>query len=598
MPAPPPPPPPPPPADAPSWQWILGAFLSIGGTTIANFGINIQKYSHTKNTALPEYEQKSFFMQPVWVLGFVFLILGNLADVIALTFAPQSLLAPLGFVGLAVNPVFSVWLNGEKFTYWDLGGTILVVAGATLTTVFGSRQQEDYTLQDLLSFYGRPQFIIYICITAALVVTQYLMIKQTTKDILQNGITYVSDVKLKILRFNYASIGGVIGGQTILMGKSFAEMIKTTASGDNQMASPIPYLFLVVLGTCAFMQIHFTNTGLQYFDAMYVVPVFLVAFTMFSILGGAIYFNEMQQFTAIQWSMYIFGTIVTVVGVFVFSQRVTQQVSQNLSEFELIEEIDEKGNIISVRPVFGPLPASEAKDGEDKSAEVTWVGGAGDSAPAGSIATRPAISVNPLLASRGSATTPLAPLTSDPTNTTRLFTSIIKPTADLLQPAPSSAAADSSAAAAISKRKSFADHLQSLGRSSLRLFNSNILSASNFFPGNVPASASMAQSLARWSELGTLAPVQNATTSSTTSPTPATSGGGGGSGSGGGGGGGAGTVNSAAPVSHHQPQQSAAAGTQMVSPRLLAAHPRSANFGGAPNGDVKQTEVALASLDP
>jgi hypothetical protein len=61
--------------------------------------------------------------------------------------------------------------------------------------------------------------------------------------------------------------------------------------------------------------------GLKYFDALFIVPVFQCFFITFSILGGAVYFKELDAFTDIQWVVFLLAVGTTLFGVLLLSAR-------------------------------------------------------------------------------------------------------------------------------------------------------------------------------------------------------------------------------------------------------------------------------------
>ena len=61
--------------------------------------------------------------------------------------------------------------------------------------------------------------------------------------------------------------------------------------------------------------------ALQLFDALIVVPMFQVTFTVLSILTGAFYFQEIYTFTALQAGLFPLGVLITIVGTYVLSLR-------------------------------------------------------------------------------------------------------------------------------------------------------------------------------------------------------------------------------------------------------------------------------------
>jgi multidrug transporter EmrE-like cation transporter len=72
----------------------------------------------------------------IWLLGFIIFIASNFVNFVALQFAPQSLVAPLGSMSLVVNVIAAPLINKEKFTWKDILGVALIVVGSSMTVLF------------------------------------------------------------------------------------------------------------------------------------------------------------------------------------------------------------------------------------------------------------------------------------------------------------------------------------------------------------------------------------------------------------------------------------------------------------------------------
>lgn len=103
-----------------SATWLLGVFLSIIGSTLSNTGLNVQKYSFLKQAKLPEEMRLEYYKQWRWIVGICLVILGAIGDFTALTFAPQSVIMPVGAFTLVCNVVLAHFWLKERITKMDL----------------------------------------------------------------------------------------------------------------------------------------------------------------------------------------------------------------------------------------------------------------------------------------------------------------------------------------------------------------------------------------------------------------------------------------------------------------------------------------------
>lgn len=80
---------------------------------------------------------------------------GSFADFSALTFAPQSLIAPLGSLTLVSNTIFAPLLLKEKIEKRDVLATATIILGSTIAVMFASHEDVTYGIFELFSFYRR-----------------------------------------------------------------------------------------------------------------------------------------------------------------------------------------------------------------------------------------------------------------------------------------------------------------------------------------------------------------------------------------------------------------------------------------------------------
>ena len=72
---------------------------------------------------------------------------------------------------------------------------------------------------------------------------------------------------------------------------------------------------------CVVGQLQYLAIALNFFDALYVVPVFQCFFISFSTLGGACFFNEFAAFSLVQGLLFPTGLLTTLGGVVVLTRR-------------------------------------------------------------------------------------------------------------------------------------------------------------------------------------------------------------------------------------------------------------------------------------
>lgn len=302
-------------------MWIAGFSISLVFSILNSIGINLQKYSLTKNKHAAV--KRSSFQQPLWVLGFSLICLGSILDFVAFGMAPQTLLAPLAALSLVWNMFIAPIFHKEKVTQNNIVATIIIFIGVTITVIYAGHSTPTYELEDLIQLYCQPVMYAYIISVGVFLATliggaKYIERPGSSGAYHQNGLVHV---------ICYGGSAGTFGGQSVLLAKSTVELVKSAVWGpevSSSSASPFLRLetWLIITGmiVCLICQISYLNAGLKRFDALVMVPVYQSFWILMSVLGGIMYFEEYTTFTFIQTLMFPLGGFITMIGIFVLLQ--------------------------------------------------------------------------------------------------------------------------------------------------------------------------------------------------------------------------------------------------------------------------------------
>ena len=130
----------------------IGGLLAILSAIISNFGINVQKYSHSQN----EHISSSYLSSPLWWLGLFLVMVGSVGDFAAFGFATQALVASLGGGSTIVaNVIIAHFFNHEHLYNTDLIGVLFIMIG-TLSVALLTEPDQTLTLAELEARFVRP----------------------------------------------------------------------------------------------------------------------------------------------------------------------------------------------------------------------------------------------------------------------------------------------------------------------------------------------------------------------------------------------------------------------------------------------------------
>ncbi|CAG8542318.1 13687_t:CDS:2 [Gigaspora margarita] len=421
---------------------LIGVIICLTGNIILNIGLNIQKFAFTNyqekiskdanhevednGTSLAKdkkdtnfvstrsslspsnkshkwykkFEKLMFWKQivvsPLWVIGLLIYVSGTMMGFVALKFAPQSLVAPLGAISLITNLLIAPILHKQKLSYSDIIGVIIIVGGCVMITLVPGDTIEDYDLCVLMSLFHRSGTIIYLSIIACFVVSLYLFIRFVEKtkskidqnvskrnSILPSSKNDENDLSMKdnssdllapsqLIEFLDApnkSLSTLNNNENIekqmiqlnsittinytkdvrerillpiayaILASSMATMTtlfaKSLFHNHNQFTYFLSWIILIVTVTTAFGQVYWLNMGLRKYDALIQVPIFFCNWTVFDIIGGGIYYDEFRNYGIEEYVMFIVGVLLIFFGVGILSKRLA-----NLSKEE--EELNER----------------------------------------------------------------------------------------------------------------------------------------------------------------------------------------------------------------------------------------------------------------
>lgn len=170
-------------------MWIVGVLINLAGSLGINFSTNLIKLAHNRNQKIAVSHGPSppilrsplqwykYGSNALWLWAMTLFSVSNWANFASFAFAAQSLLTALGSVQFLSNVIFSWVVNHEPPTRWVICGTVVIVTGAVLLVIFGDHESPVYTADQLRQLYSGTGYIIYLSISAAVVVLTYVVFR-------------------------------------------------------------------------------------------------------------------------------------------------------------------------------------------------------------------------------------------------------------------------------------------------------------------------------------------------------------------------------------------------------------------------------------
>ncbi|KAG9392842.1 Magnesium transporter NIPA [Carpediemonas membranifera] len=302
--------------------FLLGVVLCVTATLNQNIGMGCQKIVHLR---LARTEPKRQYFQDVyWWAAFALFLSGVVLDFVALGFLPASVALPLGGIGLVASGYFSHVKLGEAFTKLDKVGTVFIMVGSWTTVVFSAKDDLLYTAAQLwhkFSSMHDPAFwYLAFCVLTVVGLAEAMRSGHS------NAI--IASV-----------LPGAIGAFGNLGGKSSAELVRLTLSGESQLGHPFSYVFVGGTVLTLVVQNHFLQMAIAKFDNIIVVPIYFVTLVVYSVFSGIFFFQEFGSATVLQDLVFLLG----IVGVIGGTYLLTKDHLHSSQGVKLDEPSDDKG---------------------------------------------------------------------------------------------------------------------------------------------------------------------------------------------------------------------------------------------------------------
>ncbi|XP_058102712.1 probable magnesium transporter NIPA8 isoform X1 [Magnolia sinica] len=304
-------------------EWVIGAFINIFGSIAINFGTNLLKLGHNERERLAMQDgdgtNGKLVLKPIiyfqtWRVGILFFALGNCLNFISFGYAAQSLLAALGSIQFVSNIAFAYFVLNKTVTSKVMVATAFIVLGNIFLVAFGNHQSPVYTPEQLVEKYSNIVFLFYCMILMVIVAANHSIYRRGELLLSIPGHDLRPYWRM-LLPLSYATVSGAVGSCSVLFAKSLSNMLRLTMARDYQFHSWFTYsMLLFFLSTAGFWMARL-NEGLSLYDAILIVPMFQIAWTLFSICTGFVYFQEYQVFNVLRTLMFILGMAFVFVGI-------------------------------------------------------------------------------------------------------------------------------------------------------------------------------------------------------------------------------------------------------------------------------------------
>ncbi|XVF00100.1 hypothetical protein REPUB_Repub03eG0256300 [Reevesia pubescens] len=217
-----------------------------------------------------------YLLEPLWWIGMLTMIIGEISNFVAYIYAPAVLITPLGALSIIVSAVLAHFMLKEKLQKMGMLGCLLCIVGSTVIVLHAPEERSITSIEEIWELAIQPAFLLY---TASALATALVLILYFSPRYGQTNIMV------------YVGICSVIGSLTVMSVKAIGIAIKLTLEGTNQAKYFQTWIFAMVAITCIITQLNYLNMALDTFNTTIVSPIYYALFTSFTILASAIMFK-------------------------------------------------------------------------------------------------------------------------------------------------------------------------------------------------------------------------------------------------------------------------------------------------------------------
>uniref|UniRef100_A0A0D9WIL1 Probable magnesium transporter n=1 Tax=Leersia perrieri TaxID=77586 RepID=A0A0D9WIL1_9ORYZ len=186
----------------------------------------------------------SYLLEPLWWVGMITMIVGEVANFVAYAFAPAVLVTPLGALSIIVSAVLAHFILNERLHALGVLGCVMCIAGSVVIVIHAPQEQEITSVREIWNMAIQPAFLLYV---ASVIVVVFVLVFHFSPLYGQSNVLI------------YTAICSLMGSLSVMSVKALGTSLKLTFEGTNQLVYPETWFFMLVVATCVLTQMNYLN---------------------------------------------------------------------------------------------------------------------------------------------------------------------------------------------------------------------------------------------------------------------------------------------------------------------------------------------------
>ncbi|GAA5963148.1 hypothetical protein JCM8115_001035 [Rhodotorula mucilaginosa] len=249
-------------------------------------------------------ESYSYLKNGLWWAGMLTMVVGEVANFAAYTYAPPILVTPLGALSVLIGAILAAFFLGERLGKIGISGCSLCLVGSIVIVLHAPEDKEIATVDEMLEYALQPGFMAY-CLFV-LVFSLYMIYKVAPKYGATNPLVHIS-------------ICSLVGSISVMAVKALGIALKLTFAGNNQLWRAGTWIFAITVAGCIATQMAHFNKALDLFPTTVVNTSYYVMFTTSTLLASVILFHGLNTAGGAQTFSLLCGLYIISMGVYLLN---------------------------------------------------------------------------------------------------------------------------------------------------------------------------------------------------------------------------------------------------------------------------------------
>ncbi|GAA5836674.1 hypothetical protein JCM11251_002693 [Rhodosporidiobolus azoricus] len=237
----------------------------------------------------------------LWWLGMIIMIIGEVCNVVAYSFADAILVTPMGSIAVVTSGVLAHFLLKERLTSFGWIGTALCVLGSIIIALNGPSTHTSAEIGEFKKLFIAPGFLVWLGIAVAASV---------------GLVFWVAPRYGKTHMLVYIGICSLLGGLSVACTSGLGGSILSAIRGESSPWGNWFFWFLLIFCVVTLLlEVFYLNKALEIFNTAMVTPVYFVIFTTCTLVTSIILNKGFAGSTVTQIVTLVLGFLVICFGI-------------------------------------------------------------------------------------------------------------------------------------------------------------------------------------------------------------------------------------------------------------------------------------------